>query len=68
MTCAEISNRFHDALSRAFASHSPEARLAYFDLADFYREQLGRRFQAQPSVEVLSQCFASHVQRQATGG
>jgi len=32
--------RFHQALSKAFAAQSAEARAAYFDLASYYREKL----------------------------
>ena len=32
--------RYHQALSKAFAAQSAEARSAYFDLASHYREKL----------------------------
>ena len=53
MTCAEMSNAFHVAMAKAFAARAPKVRLAYFDLANFYRDQLGRRFRTQPSSEIL---------------
>lgn len=63
-----LSDCFHEALAKAFAAHAPQVRLAYFDLADFYRAKLGRRFQPQPSAKVLSHCLGSVTDGQAIAG
>ena len=57
MSRDELSDRFHEALAKAFAANTLQVRLAYFDLADFYREKLGRRFHPQPSGEALRHCL-----------
>ena len=49
-----LSDCFHEVLAKAFAAHASRVRLAYFDLADFYRAKLGRRLQPKPSVKVLA--------------
>jgi hypothetical protein len=57
MSNLELS--FHEALAKAFAAHAPEVRLAYFDLASFYREKLGRRFRSQAPGDMLRQCLSA---------
>jgi hypothetical protein len=49
--------RFHEALSKAFASNAPDVRAAYFDLANFYRQKLPPGAQLQPTCEVLASCL-----------
>lgn len=61
MTCLEMSHAFQMAMMKAFAARAPEVRLAYFDLANFYRERLGREFQSQPSDAMLRQCLADRT-------
>ena len=50
MNHLELSNAFQDALTKAFATCSPQARLAYFDLAQFYRKEMGRQLRHSPLV------------------
>ena len=50
--------RFHEALSKAFAARASNVRAAYFDLANFYRQQLGDRAHICPSSEDLHRCLA----------
>ncbi len=44
----ELSDRFHEALAKAFAARTLQVRLAYFDLADFYRGKLENDFTRDP--------------------
>jgi hypothetical protein len=46
-------DRFHEALQQAFASSDPAVRMAYFELASFYREKAGVNGPLQPSQELL---------------
>ena len=64
MAPPQYCNRFHEAIAKACAARSPEARLAYLDLADFYREKLKGRVQLQPSPEILMNCLSA--QRRAS--
>jgi hypothetical protein len=36
----DYTSRFDEALSKAFASRSPDVRAAYFDLASFYHRKM----------------------------
>jgi hypothetical protein len=55
----EYCSCFHEAMAKAFGARSPATRLAYLDLADFYRARLNGRVQLQPSPEILASCLAA---------
>ena len=41
MDRAVYQRRYQEALSNAFAARAPNVRMAYFDLANHYRKELG---------------------------
>ena len=49
----DYQSLFFEALQRAFAATSPAVRLAYFDLAVFYRNHCSNGVQMIPSSEQL---------------
>jgi len=56
----DYSIRFHEALAKAFASHTPSVRIAYFDQAECYRSKLrgaSVHLAFQPSEQVLEHCL-----------
>lgn len=54
--------RFHAALAKAFASPDMAVRMAYFDLAEFYRHKIDGACALHPSAEVFGP-FAPEAHR-----
>jgi len=61
MATSRCCSCFHEAMAKAFSARSPEARLAYLDLADFYRRKLNGEVQMQPSAEILRTCLQAKM-------
>jgi hypothetical protein len=53
METFDYRDRFHEALQQAFAARDPAVRVAYFELASFYREKIGGSLTPQPSAELM---------------
>jgi hypothetical protein len=53
METFDYRDRFREALQQAFAAGDPAVRVAYFELASFYREKICGSVPTQPSAELM---------------
>lgn len=67
MEPVDYNYRFHEAIQHAFAATNPAVRVAYFELASFYREKLGSRLQMSPPADLLKRLRDCSAGRAAGG-
>jgi hypothetical protein len=61
MEYVDYADRFHEALTKAFAARGAEVRAAYFDLASFYRTKLPAGAVLHPTDQTLARCLERTV-------